>query len=120
MQMSYRIRVGSRWVAVGWAVAIVASSFVPWDYAIGSGLGDKLGHMAAYALLTCSAALGWRDRMQLPIILLAVLTYGATIEALQAWVPGRIADWGDLLANTIGTIAGAGMAVVAARYMDVE
>ena len=27
---------------------------------------------------------------------------------------------GDLLANTIGTVAGAGMAVVAARYMDVE
>jgi len=27
---------------------------------------------------------------------------------------------GDLLANTIGAVAGAGMAVVAARYMDVE
>jgi len=107
-------------VAVGWAVAIVALSFMPWDYAIGSGLGDKLGHMAAYALLACSAAFGWRDRIRLPVILLAVLTCGATIEVLQAWVPGRVADWGDLLANTIGTLAGAGMAAAAARHMDVE
>ena len=107
-------------MTVGWAVAIAVLSFVPQEYAIGSGLGDKLSHMVAYALLTCSAALGWRDRVRLPITLLAVLTYGATIEVLQAWVPGRVADWGDLLANTIGTIAGAGMAVVAARYMDVE
>ncbi len=107
-------------MAIGCAVAIAVLSFVLQEYAIGSGLGDKLGHMAAYALLTCSAAFGWRDRIGLPIIVLAVVTCGATIEVLQAWVPGRVADWGDLLANTIGTIAGAGMAVVAARYMDVE
>ena len=120
MGLSYRIRVWSRWAAGGWAAAIAALSLVPSDYAVSSGFGDKLDHMAAYVLLGCSAVFGWQDRIRPPVILLAVLTYGTTMEALQAWVPGRSADWGDLLANTVGTLAGAALAAVIARHAGGE
>jgi VanZ family protein len=40
---------------------------------------------------------------------LALVAYGGAIELLQRWVPGRSAEWGDLLADAIGV--GLGWAV---------
>lgn len=69
---------------------------------------DKLNHMAAFACLSFTACLGfpgpWRRVMA---VLLALLALGGLIEVVQAFVPGRSCEWGDLLADAVGIAAGA-------------
>lgn len=66
-------------------------------------LTDKQLHFLAFALL--ALPLGWvRPRWVLWLIPLA-LAYGASIELIQPSV-GRSGDWGDLLADGLGIIAG--------------
>jgi VanZ family protein len=48
-------------------------------------------------------------------LLLGLLAYGGLIEVLQLFVPGRSAEWGDLLADGIGIAFGAALAALAVR-----
>jgi len=73
---------------------------------------DKVAHFGAYAVLgalltvaTTKPALGWA---------LAV-AYGVTDEIHQALVPGRFASVGDLVADALGAMAGAGLVVYLVR-----
>ena len=72
---------------------------------------DKAEHFTAYFGLALLATLGWGLRRSLIWVFLGVLAMGAGLEGLQALV-GRDAEWGDMLANSIG--AAAGLAVAAA------
>ncbi|MEQ8798784.1 MAG: VanZ family protein [Salinisphaeraceae bacterium] len=66
--------------------------------------GDKVGHLAAFALLG-----GWFGALQrdaLPWIGLALLAYGGLIELLQGLTPNRLPEWGDLLADLAGIVLG--------------
>lgn len=64
---------------------------------------DKLNHASAFAALALSARLafpaaraaGWR-------IAVALLAYGALIEIVQLFVPGRESEWADLLGDGVG------------------
>ena len=68
---------------------------------------DKLNHIAAFAALTVSASLGYpASRDTLRNTILGLLVYGALIEVLQLFVPGRSSDWEDLLADSIGIACG--------------
>lgn len=74
---------------------------------------DKLNHALAFCALAFAWRLGfpgggWRW-VQLGLALFAT---GGAIEIAQQFVPGRQADWADLLADAIG--AGIGMSMVAA------
>ena len=77
-----------------------------------SGL-DKVGHLLAFTALAFSGYLGFPPsrgtRAALPFALLA---YGGLIEILQMFVPGRSAEWGDLLADGIGIGVGIGLAAL--------
>lgn len=64
-------------------------------------VNDKLVHSFTYALLTFLGLLG---RFKAGFVLIVLLLHGTLIEALQAWVPDRTADWRDLLANSIGIL----------------
>lgn len=70
---------------------------------------DKLNHAAAFAALAVCAVLGWPDAptARQVVVLLALLAFGGTIELLQRHVPGRSAEWADLLADAIGIVVGA-------------
>ena len=51
---------------------------------------------------------------------IAVIALGGTLEILQAFV-GRDAEWGDMLANTIGAVTGTLLALgllAVARLVD--
>ncbi|MDT0616911.1 VanZ family protein [Salinisphaera sp. P385] len=66
--------------------------------------GDKVGHLAAFALLG-----GWFGALRrdaLPWIGLALLAYGGLIELLQGLTPSRLPEWGDLLADLAGIVLG--------------
>ncbi len=76
---------------------------------------DKLNHVLAFsalALCVCmSHASSWRRRWPW---LIGLLGYGAAIEVLQLFTPGRQGEWGDLLADALGIVLGTllGMAVL--------
>jgi VanZ family protein len=74
--------------------------------------GDKVLHFAAYAILAallCRAFAG--SGLSLPAALaLAIITaslYGASDELHQSFVPHRMADAADWLADTLGAASGA-------------
>ena len=66
---------------------------------------DKLAHLLAFGALGACAALGfglsrWRR------IGVGLMAYGALIEWVQAFIPGRSAEWLDLGADGIGALLG--------------
>lgn len=76
---------------------------------------DKITHFGFYFIFVVLAALVFRERTQgnMPLkkVLvwapLAAIFYGILIEGLQHTVTeDRMAEWGDVLANTIGAFAG--------------
>ena len=77
---------------------------------------DKLNHMLAFTALAFCAVLGHPSaRRTRTVLLCALLAYGGSIEIAQLFVPGRSAEWGDLLADAIGIACGAVVAALALR-----
>jgi VanZ family protein len=68
---------------------------------------DKLNHALAFAsLAVCSCFSGPASRRRLLIAGALLVGFGGLIELLQSQIPGRDAEWGDLLADTIGMVVG--------------
>lgn len=65
---------------------------------------DKLNHFSAFGTLTALGGLAWPGRHW--ILATGLLAYGGLIEILQTQVPGRSAEWTDLLADGIGILLG--------------
>jgi len=75
--------------------------------------GDKVAHFASYLVLTvlfwlarygkCKPSLG---RREIYIVLFLMVCYGAVDELSQQWVPNRVADWLDWLADSAGVVIG--------------
>ena len=82
--------------------------------AISRSLPDTLQHLFAYAAFAALwnwTVRGWRARLLIAMI--AVL-HGAAVELVQGLIPSRQADWRDLMANVVGTLAGTGIGWLAA------
>jgi VanZ family protein len=80
-----------------------------------SGL-DKVGHLMAFTALAFSGCLAFpATRRTRTALLFGLLAYGGLIEVLQLFVPGRSAEWGDLLADGIGIAFGAALAALVVR-----
>jgi VanZ family protein len=78
--------------------------------------GDKLHHLLGFAVLTFVGALGYPPRWRtLLTVALALLLYGAFVEAVQSQLPWRSAEWADLLADGLGVLLGATAAVLLRR-----
>ena len=76
---------------------------------------DKISHFSFYAVGMLLGGLWARARYRahtgptrpLAVLFFSLLAYGLLIEGLQAMLPtGRIAEWADALANTLGLITG--------------
>jgi VanZ family protein len=102
--------------AIIWSVAILALSSGPsmqlpsdmWEL---EGL-DKIGHFAAYAVLSFLLLAGFhRSGKSHPLLAILVsVFFGLAMEIMQyAFFPHRYFEWGDVLANTLGTLAGYGV-----------
>jgi VanZ family protein len=96
-------------VAAGWAwaAAIVWLSLTPSLPKLDAGHGDKLGHFAAYALLMFWFAQLYASRLWYAIGFIAM---GVALEFLQGTTGYRQYDLADVLANTLGVLAGWGAA----------
>ena len=110
------------WIlVVVWGGVIFFASSIPADELSGSKLlaWDKLNHFIAFAAgawLTASALrIGQSEgseRIHLVLAILIIATYGAFDEIHQLYTPGRSgADLYDWIANFLGAIAGAILAV---------
>lgn len=74
---------------------------------------DKTEHVLAYAALGLLG--GVVSRWRTLRLVLALGAYGAVLEMLQAFSPGRSPEVADAVADIIGVCLGAGMAVVLRR-----
>lgn len=74
---------------------------------------DKANHMLAFGSMAFTAFLSCRRSNFKRMLLMGLLfCYGGLIEILQMSVPSRAAEWGDLLADTVGIAAGAAVAAM--------
>ena len=74
---------------------------------------DKLNHLLAFTSLAFAASLSSpASRSTRAWLLIALLGFGGLIEVFQLFVPGRSAEWADLLADAIGIACGAVIASV--------
>ena len=97
---------------VGWLPALFVLTLLAVSYLAltptppkAADLGwDKLNHFSAFGTLTVLGGLAWPGR--LARLSLGLLAYGGLIEVLQTQVPGRSAEWADLLADGVGILLG--------------
>lgn len=74
---------------------------------------DKTGHVLAYAALGLLG--GVASRRGIARLVLGLGAYGAVLELLQAFSPGRSPEVADAVADITGVCFGAAMAVVLRR-----
>ena len=90
-------------IGVGMLVAVAYVSLMP---APEVGVSDKLAHLLTYFLLGGWFGLLARNRIDLGWTVVALIAYGMIIELLQAQTGYRFAEWGDVVANSVGCFAG--------------
>ena len=112
--MTRRVRVwGPAWAMM---VLIFVLSSMSGLGPVPGGVDDSVAHALEYAVLAALLLRGlagarWRGvrvRAAGMAVLLATL-YGVTDEAHQRFVPGRMADIADLIADAVGATAAAGL-----------
>ena len=92
------------------AAVIAVGALIPVPPTTAPGLPwlDKLLHVREYALFAwclvrAARASGIPRSRTLAWVFVLSTGYGMLLEALQAWLPYRGAEWRDLMANTVGT-----------------
>jgi VanZ family protein len=100
-----------RVVLVGLVVLVGCLALVPVPpHAMTTGW-DKLNHASAFAALALAARLAFPARTRDAwATASALLAYGALIEIAQLFVPGRAAEWADLLGDAVGVATGMALA----------
>lgn len=111
-----RWRLPARFVFALLAAGVGVLGLLPNPDAVPLSGWDKLDHAGGFAALMAialPARLGrtWR-------VALALVAYGGAIELLQMQVPGRSAEWGDLLADAIGVGLGWAVGSAVLRWLD--
>jgi VanZ family protein len=104
-------------LAGGWlfAAAIVILSLMPAPPDIDVPHGDKLGHMAAYSLLTfwfCWLYPAWKTRIAYAAGWIAM---GVALEFAQGATGYRSFEVADMAANSLGVLLGWGISATLRR-----
>lgn len=107
-------RIAFRIAAVVWAIIIfVASSVTLTTTAEPLPEGDKIVHIAVYAILAYFLLCGWcvdknktLRKKEVVVVLTVIILYGLSDEFHQSFVPGRQPSWYDVLADGVGGLLG--------------
>ncbi|MCP4332819.1 MAG: VanZ family protein [Gammaproteobacteria bacterium] len=93
------------WYALGtmMLIAVAAVSLMPVP---DTGVNDKASHLFTYFLLAGGFGLLARGRAMLAWTLAALIAYGMLLELLQGQTGYRFAEWGDVVANSVGAVVG--------------
>ncbi len=101
--------------AIGFCILIFVQSAFPSPEQLPSfQYSDKLLHVAAYAILAFlfsrafNSTSRWRNRRRMVFLfgVVAATLYGMSDEWHQSFVPGRFAEFGDAMADFIGSLVG--------------
>jgi VanZ family protein len=96
-------------------VCVVTGQLLPGDSAPMRWIGathvsDKLLHFAAYTLLAFIPVFGFKVRPGI-LAALSLIPLGVVLEFAQRLVPGRGFEVADMVANTLGVLAGTVLAL---------
>ena len=106
MKLSERA-VGRIWIGVGWfgVALLVYLSLTPTPPEIPVEQGDKIGHVAAYAVLML-----WWAQLSLTskrgLIAFGLLAMGVALEFVQGWTGYRTFEYADMGADLAGILLG--------------
>jgi VanZ family protein len=85
-------------------VCVVIGSLLPPESAVMVALSslplrDKLLRFCAYVAMSALPVIGFRDRRRGMIAGLSIFVLGVVMEAGQQFLPGRAAEFGDVIAD---------------------
>lgn len=102
--------------AILWAAIILVLTLTPGEHVpqVGVFSYDKLGHSIIFGIQSFLIPFGLASHPKvslsmksiLIISLIFTIIYGAGLEIMQHFIPGRAMDYVDALANTLGAIVG--------------
>jgi VanZ family protein len=100
-----RLELAKLWYSLAALMLLVvaAASLLP---APDVGVSDKLSHVITYLVLAGWFSLLATNRVALCWTAIGLLAYGMLMELLQGTTGYRYAEWGDVLANGAGVVAG--------------
>jgi VanZ family protein len=104
--MKFSQTAGATWMALFWSCALVIlilALIPPAPYLPSTGW-DKTNHVLAFLVLTVLGCRAYSNRVA--AVLLGAILYGGLIEVLQSFTDYRSAEWADLVADSVGVIAG--------------
>lgn len=84
-------------------------SWWPWPDANPNQSGialDKIIHVLLFAVCTILACRAWLSALKIIPIILLLMVFSGLTELLQYFVPGRSMSMGDMIADTLGILAG--------------
>jgi VanZ family protein len=119
----------ARFLAAAWGCFLLAVTSWPNPPAVEAGGFplDKLTHFLLYAVeaLLLHRAIRWKGRSGIAMsrvmaIVGTMAVWGMLDEAHQEWIPGRVMDTGDLLADVTGAAVGAVLGETIARRREEE
>jgi VanZ family protein len=85
---------------------VTVLSVLPVDTVSIVDLWDKLEHAIAYGVLAVLGAMAYSSVTTALRLAAALMAWGAALEVVQRFVPGRFCDPYDTLANAVGVIVG--------------
>lgn len=106
LESSHPYKLVRLWYTLGaiLLLAVMVVSLIPMPDDV--SVSDKTGHLFVYLVLSGWFSLLARDRGILGLSLLGLVLYGMLIELLQGLTGYRSAEWGDVIANTLGCALG--------------
>jgi len=100
------LRFKKLWLGVGFSLvlAVILLSLTSLPMPSGASGGDKAGHVLAYFVLMGWFAQIYHAPQSRFYYMIGFLLLGGLLEILQGLGGTRYAEWGDMLANSIGVL----------------
>lgn len=93
-------------ILTGYIILVIFLSLIP-SAAIGGAMpSDKLAHFLAYGVMGVLASLSVKSISKKVLLFILIIGLGILLELLQFYIPGRSASLFDIIANTLGAVAG--------------
>jgi VanZ family protein len=101
-------RIRQLWQLTGWGLVllVIYLSVTPAPITAATALGDKLGHMLAYAVLMYWFASLYEAPGRRAALAVGLITMGIALEFVQHWTGYRLFEVADMAAGAAGVVAG--------------
>jgi len=107
------------WLSIGYALVVLVVFLSLTSNPVDTGLSfpyeDKVHHAFAYFVLMFWFAQIYHDKFQRYMIAIIFIIMGLTLEYLQSFDPKRMAEFGDMVANTTGVVLGLSLTITNAK-----